>query len=113
MLNLIAENMPRCTPWALSSTRHRWVDITVLKMTRSVAKPKSSQAFEDADALHLLGGFASHHGADFYGFERNADTVTLVREEWTVPPTYAFGDSEVVPLRSGESIRWRLADDSY
>ena len=39
-----------------------------------------------------LQAFASEFGADFYGLPRNADTVTLVRESWTVPAEYAFGD---------------------
>jgi len=69
-----------------------------------------AEVFEDADALDQLEGFASHHGADFYGRARNEGEVTLVREEWTVPPTYAFGDHEVVPLRAGENVRWRVAD---
>ena len=70
-----------------------------------------AEAFEDAGALDLLEGFASHHGADFYGRPRNDGTVTLVREEWRVPATYAFGDSEVVPLRAGGTIRWRVAEE--
>jgi dihydroorotase len=69
-----------------------------------------AEVFEDADALELLEGFASHHGADFYGRARNEGEVVLVREEWTVPTTYAFGDHEVVPLRAGETLRWRVAD---
>jgi dihydroorotase len=69
-----------------------------------------AEVFEDAGALDLLEGFASHHGADFYGRARNEGSLTLVREEWTVPTTYAFGDHEVVPLRAGETVRWRVAD---
>ena len=69
-----------------------------------------AEAFEDADALHLFEGFASHHGADFYGRPRNGGAMTLVREEWTVPATYAFGEAEVVPLRAGGTIRWRVAN---
>jgi dihydroorotase len=69
-----------------------------------------AEVFEDADALDLFEGFASFHGADFYGLPRNAATLTLVREEWTVPPTYAFGDAEVVPFRAGGTLRWRVAD---
>ena len=68
-----------------------------------------AEVFEDADALDLLEGFASHHGADFYGLARNKDEIVLAREEWTVPATYAFGDHEVVPLRAGETVRWRVA----
>ena len=66
-------------------------------------------AFEEAGALDKLEGFASHHGADFYGLPRNKGSVTLVREEWTVPKTLRFGKEELVPLRAGETIPWKLA----
>jgi dihydroorotase len=69
-----------------------------------------AEVFEDAGALDLFEGFASHHGADFYGRARNAGTLTLVREEWTVPMTCAFGDHELVPLRAGENLRWQVAE---
>ena len=36
------------------------------------------------------------------------DTVTLVREAWTVPSEYAFGDGKIVPLRAGEILRWQV-----
>jgi dihydroorotase len=68
-----------------------------------------AEAFEDAGAIEALEGFASYHGADFYNRPRNAGTVVLVREEWTVPSAYAFGDAEVVPFRAGGTIRWRVA----
>jgi dihydroorotase len=66
-------------------------------------------AFEEAGALDRLEGFASHHGPDFYGLPRNADTIKLVREEWTVPKTLRFGEKDLVPLRAGETIPWKLA----
>ena len=66
-------------------------------------------AFEEAGALDRLEGFASHHGADFYGLPRNKGTLTLVREEWTMPKTLRFGEEELVPLRAGETIPWKLA----
>jgi dihydroorotase len=66
-------------------------------------------AFEEAGALDKLEGFASHHGADFYGLPRNTDTISLVREEWTVPKTLRFGKEELVPLRAGETVPWKLA----
>jgi dihydroorotase len=66
-----------------------------------------AEAFEDADALHQLEGFASHHGADFYGLPRNAGTVTLQRVAQTVPDTLPFGPQATVkPLRAGETLRW-------
>ena len=65
-------------------------------------------AFEEAGALDRLEGFASQHGADFYGLPRNRDTITLVREEWTVPQTLRFGKEGLVPLRAGETVPWKL-----
>jgi dihydroorotase len=68
-----------------------------------------AEAFESANALDKLEGFASHHGADFYGLARNAGKVRLEKKSWKVPPSYPFGAEVVVPMRAGESISWRLA----
>ena len=68
-----------------------------------------AEAFEAAGALDKLEGFASFHGADFYGLPRNSGRITLEKAEWEVPREYVFGDATVVPLRAGEKIRWRLA----
>jgi dihydroorotase len=67
-----------------------------------------AEAFEDAGALDRLEAFASFHGADFYGLPRNSDTIALQREAWRVPAAYPFGDDTVVPLRAGDSMRWRI-----
>ena len=67
-----------------------------------------ASAFEEAHALDKLEGFASFHGADFYGLPRNKDRITLVRKEWRVPDSYKFGEHEVVPMRAGESLAWQL-----
>jgi len=67
-----------------------------------------AQAFEDAGALDTLEGFASHHGADFYGLPRNTGTATLIREDWQVPDSYPFGDSVVIPMHAGRTLHWRL-----
>jgi dihydroorotase len=66
-------------------------------------------AFEEAGALDKLEGFASRFGPEFYGLPVNQDTITLVREEWTVPKVLRFGKNELVPLRAGETIPWKLA----
>jgi len=68
-----------------------------------------AEAFEAAGALAQLEAFASHHGPDFYGLPRNPGTVTLLNEPWAVPGHYAFGSDELVPLRAGGRIPWRLA----
>ncbi|MBW8365271.1 MAG: dihydroorotase [Rhizobium sp.] len=67
-----------------------------------------AEAFEDAGALDCLEAFASFHGADFYGLPRHADTITLRRENWTAPAHLGLGDEALIPLRAGETIRWRV-----
>ena len=67
-----------------------------------------AEAFEAAGALQHLEGFASFHGADFYGLPRNTGMVTLRREPWTLPETLPFGDALIKPLRAGETLNWTL-----
>jgi len=71
-----------------------------------------AEAFEAAGALDRLEAFASQHGADFYGLPRNSGRLTLLKAPWEVPQAYAFGADELVPLRAGESIGWRLSATS-
>ena len=66
-----------------------------------------AEAFDNAGALDKLEAFASFHGADFYGLQRNTSTITLRRESWTPPESFAFGQTELKPLRSGEALPWR------
>jgi dihydroorotase len=70
-----------------------------------------AEVFEAMGALDRLQAFASFHGADFYGLPRNQDTLTLVREPWTVPAELPFGETTLVPLRAGETVAWRLATE--
>ena len=67
-----------------------------------------AEAFEAAGALDKLEGFASFYGADYYSLPRNTDKVTLRREEWEMPHTVEFGGSKLVPLRAGETMKWKL-----
>jgi dihydroorotase len=67
-----------------------------------------AEAFEAADALDKLEGFASFHGADYYGLPRNVSTVTLRKEPWTVPTSLPFPEAGLVPLRAGETMNWRV-----
>ena len=67
-----------------------------------------AEAFEAAGALEKFEAFASFHGADFYRLPRNSGNITLRRESWQVQSSLAFGDDELVPLRAGEPLAWRL-----
>jgi len=66
-------------------------------------------AFEEAGALARLEGFASRFGPQFYRLPVNAGSVTLERGEWTVPASLPFANGELVPLRAGETIPWKIA----
>ena len=67
-----------------------------------------AEAFEAAGALDKLEAFASFHGADFYRLPRNTGKITLRRESWQVQSSLALGEDELVPLRAGERLAWRL-----
>jgi len=62
------------------------------------------QVFEEEGALDCFEGFASEHGARFYGLPLNGGTVTLERTELQVPET--VGD--LVPFHAGETLRWTV-----
>ncbi len=68
-----------------------------------------AEAFEAAGALDQFEAFASFNGADFYGLPRNAGTVTLRRESWTLPESLPYGVTGLKPLRGGQQLNWRLA----
>ena len=65
-------------------------------------------AFDEAGALDKLEAFASVNGARFYGLPVNQEKITLVREDWKVPERLSFGAEDLVPLRAGETIAWKL-----
>ena len=67
-----------------------------------------AEIFEDLGALDKLEGFASHFGPDFYGLPRNSDEITLIKQNWQAPTEMPFGDDIIVPLRAGETLRWKL-----
>ena len=67
-----------------------------------------AEAFEAAGALDKLEAFASFNGPAFYGLPRNTGTITLRKQSWTPPESFAFGEAELKPLRSGEALPWKL-----
>jgi dihydroorotase len=67
-----------------------------------------AEAFEVAGALDRFEAFASFYGADFYRLPRNSEKIILRRESWQVPSSLGLGEDELVPLRAGEMLRWRL-----
>ena len=65
-------------------------------------------AFESKNALDKLEGFASKFGPDFYNLPRNTRTITLSKENWTVPESYEYAGSTIVPFMAGKELSWKL-----
>lgn len=67
-----------------------------------------AEAFERADALDKLEGFASFYGADFYRLPRNSGMVTLEKTAWKVPSAYGENELSITPLKANEELSWKL-----
>lgn len=68
-----------------------------------------AEVFEQAGRLDRLEAFASFHGPDFYGLQRNSDRISLIRESWQIPAQIELGMEKLIPLSAGEQVRWKLA----
>jgi len=73
-----------------------------------------AEVFAQEGALDRLEGFASLHGAAFYGLPAHEERITLVRQPQLVPPRLHGNDAagnavELVPFHAGETLAWRLA----
>ncbi len=77
--------------------------------TAPIAMELYAQIFENADALDKLEGFSSHYGAEFYGLSRNTDSITLIKEKWTVPEQIKLDSGEIlIPFMAGQTLEWRV-----
>ncbi len=72
-------------------------------------------AFEQANALEKLQGFAGEYGANFYGLPINQETITLIKEPTTIPEsltmylnTSSLEQNTLIPLCAGETLPWKL-----
>jgi dihydroorotase len=68
-----------------------------------------AEVFDQAGALDRLEAFASLNGPAFYRLPPNSDRISLAKEAWQVPAAYEYLDDDpLVPLRSGETVAWRM-----
>lgn len=68
-----------------------------------------AEAFEQADALDKLEGFASQFGPRFYGLPENPDSIVLEKAEWKIPDYYPLGNQRVIPMRAGDHLSWKIS----
>jgi len=68
-----------------------------------------AEIFDELGILDKFEGFASLHGAAFYGLPINEGTITLVNSSWQVPEVVTLADgSEMVPFYAGKTLKWKL-----
>lgn len=67
-----------------------------------------AQVFDEENALDRFETFASLNGAQFYGLEPNAATVTLCRTPFPVAKSIAVEADDVVLFGGGEDLPWSI-----
>ncbi len=78
--------------------------------TAPVALACLAEVFDEAGALDRLEGFASNHGAGFYGLPRNEARITLRKgEPVEMPGQVQTGEGPVTVFDPGRPVRWRVA----
>ena len=67
-----------------------------------------AEAFDHADSLEKLEGFASLFGPDFYKLPRNKNSIKLTRQSWEVPHHLDYGKEQLTPLFAGQKLSWKI-----
>ncbi|GAB4443240.1 MAG: dihydroorotase [Turneriella sp.] len=67
-----------------------------------------AEVFDNADALDRLEFFLSEAGARFYGLPLNTEKIRLKKEQSPIPARFPMGAHELIPLRAGGYLEWRI-----
>lgn len=67
-----------------------------------------AEIFEKHHALPRFEKFASVFGAQFYQLPINQNKITLIKKPYTVPQTVSFGTTQLIPMKSGETVAWQI-----
>ena len=92
----------RSAPWLFDA---RWRPAAALAGQRL---GDAADEFEEEGALGRLEGFASEHGARFYGLPLNEERIVLERRPFTLPPQIGEGADALTPFLGGETLAWSL-----
>ena len=76
--------------------------------TSPIALQVLAQFFEESGKLENLQKFVSDNAVEIYGIKPVEKTITLVKEEFSVPSIYEEYGENVVPMYAGESIKWSI-----
>ena len=72
-----------------------------------VALESYATVFDEDNALDKLEGFASEHGARFYGVPLNEGQIMLTRAETSVSERIQSNGVAVIPYHAGTTMAWR------
>jgi len=67
-----------------------------------------AEVFDKVNKLHMLEGFSSIFGANFYNLPLNKQTIKLKKLKNGIKEEYKFGQYSMKPLRGGEYIEWSI-----
>lgn len=67
-----------------------------------------AEIFEQHHALPRFEKFASVFGAEFYQLPINKNKITLIKNPYTVPHALSFGKTQLIPMKSGETVQWQI-----
>ncbi len=71
-----------------------------------------AEAFDELGDFSHFEAFMSLNGARFYKLPPNPGSVTLERQQWTLPDFLPYPDSRLIPFRAGETLNWKLTQDA-
>ncbi|MBT4289166.1 MAG: dihydroorotase [Deltaproteobacteria bacterium] len=74
------------------------------------ALPIYIELFKQQNALEKFEAFSSQFGADFYRLDHNEERIKLERQQVEIPEVLTINQLQLIPLKSGETINWRLVD---
>jgi dihydroorotase len=69
-----------------------------------------AEVFDKAGALDKLEAFASTNGPDFYGLPHNQSTIELQKQQWQLPESLPYENTQLIPLGAGTTLNWKLAE---
>jgi len=78
--------------------------------TAPIALQVLAELFENNGKLDNLEKFVSSNAQKVYNFKPLDKTITLVKEEFTVPKIYEGFGENVVPMYAGEKLSWSIED---
>lgn len=69
-------------------------------------KDPDKDLLENKEVINRIENFLSKFGADFYGLEYNKKTISIHKQEFSIPQEYPLGNETVVPMWAGKTLKY-------